>query len=190
MERGRPGAVSQATQKLRRAPPAAGDTRPDIDLPPAVSRPLKVYAFDPSQGRALGNYLTIDVRYEKLDPGPTGKYLAVIDYDGANKCYYRAVNLDSAAVLIRGGLDPTESDPQFHQQMVYAVASETIRRFEMALGRSIRWSFSRWGGGDRTEDLAATMYHLLGIDPETEIRDSLNRPLPISRGNVITEVLA
>ena len=151
MERGRPGAVSQATQKLRRAPPAEGTARPDIDLPPAVSRPLKVYAFDPSQGRALGNYLTIDVRYEKLDPGPTGKYLAVIDYDGANKCYYRAVNLDSAAVLIRGGLDPTESDPQFHQQMVYAVASETIRRFEMALGRSIRWSFSRWGGGDRTE---------------------------------------
>src|SRR5258708_10048529 len=28
--------------------------------------------------------------------------------------------------------------------MVYAVASETIRRFELALGRSIRWSFARW----------------------------------------------
>jgi hypothetical protein len=40
------------------------------------------------------------------------------------------------------------------------------------------------------EDLAATMYHCLGIDPETEMRDSLNRPLPISRGQVMTDVLA
>jgi Protein of unknown function (DUF1501) len=42
----------------------------------------------------------------------------------------------------------------------------------------------------RPEDLAATIYHLLGIDPTTEIRDSLNRPLPISRGSVVTGVLA
>jgi hypothetical protein len=42
----------------------------------------------------------------------------------------------------------------------------------------------------RPEDLAATMYHLLGIDPHTEIRDSLNRPLPIAKGNVITGILA
>jgi Protein of unknown function (DUF1501) len=41
----------------------------------------------------------------------------------------------------------------------------------------------------RPEDLAATIYHLLGIDPQTEIRDSLNRPLPISRGSVLTGVL-
>jgi Protein of unknown function (DUF1501) len=42
----------------------------------------------------------------------------------------------------------------------------------------------------RPEDLAATMFHLMGIDPATEIRDSLNRPLPISRGSVVTGVLA
>jgi len=42
----------------------------------------------------------------------------------------------------------------------------------------------------RPEDLAATMYHLLGIDPQTEIRDSLNRPLPIARGSVVTGILA
>ncbi len=29
-----------------------------------VTRPLKAYAFDPTHGRALGNYMTIDVRYE------------------------------------------------------------------------------------------------------------------------------
>ena len=42
----------------------------------------------------------------------------------------------------------------------------------------------------RPEDLSATLFHLLGIDPATEIRDSLNRPLPLSPGRVIDGVLA
>jgi hypothetical protein len=42
----------------------------------------------------------------------------------------------------------------------------------------------------RPEDLSATMFHLLGIDPKTEVRDALNRPLPISPGDVIRGVLA
>ena len=42
----------------------------------------------------------------------------------------------------------------------------------------------------RPEDLAATMFHLLGIDPKTEIHDALNRPLPISSGEVVSGVLA
>ncbi|MGE3317399.1 MAG: DUF1501 domain-containing protein [Planctomycetaceae bacterium] len=40
------------------------------------------------------------------------------------------------------------------------------------------------------DDLAATMFHLLGIDPETEVRDKLNRPLPISSGKPIFGVMA
>jgi hypothetical protein len=42
----------------------------------------------------------------------------------------------------------------------------------------------------RPEDLSATMFHLLGIDPRTEVRDALNRPLPISTGRVIEDILA
>jgi hypothetical protein len=42
----------------------------------------------------------------------------------------------------------------------------------------------------RPDDLAATMFHLLGIDPKTEIHDAGNRPLPISAGEVIGGVLA
>jgi hypothetical protein len=42
----------------------------------------------------------------------------------------------------------------------------------------------------RPEDLAATMFHLLGLDPKAEVYDALNRPLPISTGRVITDVLA
>jgi hypothetical protein len=109
-------------------------------------RPLKVYAFDPTLGRTLGNYMMIHAIYEKLLPGPAGKYLRVIDYNANNECYYEPVDLDDPSVLLRNGLDPSESNPQFHQQMVYAVASETIRRFESALGRTVRWSFYRRRG--------------------------------------------
>lgn len=41
----------------------------------------------------------------------------------------------------------------------------------------------------RPEDLSATMFHLLGIDPHTEVRDPLNRPLPLSPGSVIEGIL-
>jgi hypothetical protein len=119
----------------------------DFQMPPF--RPLKVYAFDPTRGRTFGNHMTINTQFERLEAGPVGRYLEVIDYDASNKCYYQIVNLDDPRVLLRNGLDPDESDPQFHQQMVYAVASETIRRFEYALGRNIRWSFSRPGNHGR-----------------------------------------
>ena len=42
----------------------------------------------------------------------------------------------------------------------------------------------------RPEDLSATLFHLLGIDPKTEVPDALNRPIPISTGKVIEGVLA
>jgi hypothetical protein len=45
-------------------------------------------------------------------------------------------------------------------------------------------------GQARPEDLAATMFAALGLDPEAEIADKLNRPLPIARGKPITEVMA
>jgi uncharacterized protein (DUF1501 family) len=41
----------------------------------------------------------------------------------------------------------------------------------------------------RLEDLAATMFYLLGIDPHTEIRDRANRPLPVSPGHVLDEII-
>jgi len=40
------------------------------------------------------------------------------------------------------------------------------------------------------EDLAATMFSLLGIDPATELYDRLNRPLPAAAGRVVTGLLA
>src|SRR4029453_18363911 len=89
-----------------------------------VTRPLKAYAFDPSAGKLLGNEMTMQVRYQQLQPGPVVRdsardAIAVVDYDGANRTYYAPVDLDDKSILIRGGLDPDEADPRFHQQMVY-----------------------------------------------------------------------
>lgn len=42
----------------------------------------------------------------------------------------------------------------------------------------------------RPDDLAATMFQLLGIDPATEVYDPANRPLPIAAGSPITGLLA
>src|SRR5205823_3054562 len=58
-----------------------------------------------------------------------------------------------------------------------------------------------FGSSDRTgaypandpvkpDDLAATLFHLLGVEPHTEIYDALNRPLPIAAGNAIAGLLA
>ena len=38
-------------------------------------------------------------------------------------------------------------------------------------------------------DIIATIFHCLGINPETEIRDAFDRPIPISRGQVIKAIL-
>jgi hypothetical protein len=42
----------------------------------------------------------------------------------------------------------------------------------------------------KPDDLAATMYHLLGIRHDTEVRDVANRPVPISYGEVIQDIIA
>ncbi len=42
----------------------------------------------------------------------------------------------------------------------------------------------------RPDDLAATLYYLLGIDPQAEVRDALNRPLQIANGSPLMGLLA
>jgi hypothetical protein len=44
--------------------------------------------------------------------------------------------------------------------------------------------------GVRPDDLAATMFYLLGIDPGTEVYDALDRPLPIAAGRPVIDLLA
>jgi hypothetical protein len=40
------------------------------------------------------------------------------------------------------------------------------------------------------DDLAATMFWALGIDPEAEFRDTLNRPLPIAAGTPVKAIFS
>src|SRR6185369_1207305 len=42
-------------------------------------------------------------------------------------------------LLAQDGWTPSEGNPQFHQQMVYAVSMRTIELFERALGRPVLW---------------------------------------------------
>jgi hypothetical protein len=109
-----------------------------IELPPPAKRPLRIFAFDPMLARLDSTrVITVSVPNEPLLPGPQGKRVEVIDYDGVNECMYPPVDLDDPSVLMRMGLDPAEADPRFHQQMVYAVAMKVIDNFDFALGRRL-----------------------------------------------------
>ena len=120
---------------------------PHIPLP--IFRELRMFAFDPSLGVELEtagiNEVTLRVPWEgdeqePLRPGPVGEYLEVIDVDPASGCAYRPVDLNDPSILARGGLAPSEANPQFHQQMVYAVCMRIIRDFERILGRVVLWA--------------------------------------------------
>jgi hypothetical protein len=69
-----------------------------------------------------------------------GEYLEVVDADPPSGCVYDPVDLNNPYLLAQDGLRPSEGNPQFHQQMVYAVAMRTIRNFEIALGRRALWA--------------------------------------------------
>jgi hypothetical protein len=119
-----------------------------VHMPSQPPRPtyrlLRGYAFDPSLATrletALVSEITYKVPWETLSPGPVGEYVEVVDYDPPSQCYYAPVELDDPAILAQNGLAPSEGNPQFHQQMVYAVAMTTIDRFERALGRKAFWA--------------------------------------------------
>ncbi|MVM42320.1 hypothetical protein GO730_39185 [Spirosoma sp. HMF3257] len=78
-----------------------------------------------------------------LKPGPVGEYLEVIDFDPTVGKFYKPVDLNDSYILAQDGLDPSEGNPQFHQQMVYAVGMTTIKNFERALGRRVIWAPKR-----------------------------------------------
>ncbi|MER8886812.1 hypothetical protein [Mesorhizobium sp. M0816] len=110
----------------------------------AERRRLRIYATDPMSGRRAPYRIAIDVENEpNLRPGPSGELIEVVDYDGWNQIFYRAVDLNDPALLMEGGLPPSESDPRFHQQMVYAVAMKVIDSARRALGRPLNFSAGR-----------------------------------------------
>jgi Subtilase family len=105
---------------------------------------LRGYALDPSFAVSLSTHNVSETVYripwdEELGPGPRDEYLEVVDVDPASRTAYEPVDLDHPSLLATQGLAPSEGTPQFHQQMVYAVARMTIEKFESALGRKALW---------------------------------------------------
>lgn len=122
---------------MRKTP---SDTRPE-------RRPLRIFAFDPMLARAGDHRITIEIPYRKIEREERRFWddrLEIVDYDAATSCYFRSVDLNDEGIAMTQGLEPAENDPQFHQQMVYAVASKVLENFDRALGRRLRFR-----GGDR-----------------------------------------
>lgn len=120
----------------------------------AQDRKLRIYAFDPGVGKQLRfsriNEITISIPHEMegpkdiagphrtLEKGPVGEYVEVVDFDPPSGLLYSPIDLNDH--MATHGVPPSEANPQFHQQMVYAVAMTTIASFEDALGRVALWS--------------------------------------------------
>jgi len=136
------GATSTPARKPKSKLNQAGHA-PSLPAKP-THRWLRGYAFDPSLATRLETALVSEVLYkvlwEDLEPGPAGEYVEVIDVDPASGCFYAPVDLDNPHVLSQNGLQPSEGNPQFHQQMAYAAAMTTIHHFERALGRKALWA--------------------------------------------------
>jgi hypothetical protein len=114
-------------------------------IPDPTARKIRIFAFDPGTAAEFDTIgigeITIPVLWEKnLLPGPVGEYIEVIDADPASGVLYKPVDLNDPRILAEDGLAPSETNPMFHQQMVYAVAMSTISYFEQALGRVALWS--------------------------------------------------
>lgn len=112
---------------------------------PKPNRRLRVFALDPSIGKKFEslaiNETVLEVMWEEgLLPGPVGEYLEVVDVDPASDRLYEPVDLNDRLLLAQDGWAPSEGNPKFHQQMVYAVGMTTINTFEKALGRKALWA--------------------------------------------------
>jgi hypothetical protein len=145
---------SQSAPRTKRSEKVVPEVLAACDEQPAVRNPpyrrVRVYAVDPSLSTRLDtagiNEVTLKVRWEPLTIRKTspkkkvldGEYLVVEDVDASEKPY-DPVNLDDPLLLAQDGWEPSEGNPQFHQQMVYAVAMKTIEYFERALGRPVLW---------------------------------------------------
>src|SRR5687767_10492854 len=93
-------------------------------------RLLRGYTLDPGFSTRLDtmqiNESTYKIQWEKIEPGPVGEYIEVVDHDPASNCFYQPVNLNETNILAENGLSPSEGNPQFHQQFVYMVSMKTI----------------------------------------------------------------
>ena len=99
-----------------------------------VHRSLRVYTQDPGVSRFDGAIAELPVAWEPAGPGPSGSLFVVRDVYEPTGEVFAPIDLDHRDVIGRG-LPPSTTNPQFAQQMTYAVTMTTYERFRMALGR-------------------------------------------------------
>nr|AGC71156.1 hypothetical protein [uncultured bacterium A1Q1_fos_600] len=103
-------------------------------------------AQDPDVLHSDGGALTtsVSVPAERLERGPKGHRVHVIDYDASANLFYRARDneVESDPYAKVSDVEKLIRDPHFHQQNVYAIAMATLCEFEGALGRPVGWGFS------------------------------------------------
>jgi hypothetical protein len=151
------------------------ETRPviekEIKMVDPPFRRLRCYAVDPSFSTQLEtvsiNDVVLNVRWESFDNAEgktntstakatlksdraefTGEYLR-IDREHVkvrDKELSFLLDLNDPKLLAQDGWPPSEGNPEFHQQMVYAVAMKTIEHFERALGRRVLWRAEQKNG--------------------------------------------
>lgn len=117
-------------------------------------RRLRVFTSDPVAKRFEGRSAVAHVDYEPLTLEPAdaqggaqslcGCIFEVCMRDAQGRAL-DPPHLDDASQLLQDGYAPSESNPRFHAQMVYAVASQVHAAFRFALGREPGWSFGRSG---------------------------------------------
>lgn len=142
------------------AGPAASPVQPTeapayAEPPVPPSRQVRVFAKDPTLASAFAtssvSQVTLRIPWEPITATPTGfrgEYLDVVD-DALAPADPASPGLDHPYLLAQSGWTPTPGNLQFHQQMVYGVASKTIEHFEIALGRPVQWAPKRQQNGRR-----------------------------------------
>ena len=120
------------------------------------SRRLHVFTSDPVAKRLEGRTAVATVPYEPLAvqqidgvPCLCGSVFEIWMQDAEGRLL-AAPLLDEPHQLLQDGYLPSETNPRFHAQMVYAVASQVHAAFRHALGREPGWSFERGEGAEAT----------------------------------------
>jgi len=109
---------------------------------------LRIVAQDPSV-KSGGRMLTarVAVPAERLEPGPWGHRVQVLDYDSSSRVYCAPLvyQVDRRGLPVDPFVAASDrallTNPQFHQQNVYAIVTRTLATFERVLGRRLSWGF-------------------------------------------------
>jgi len=105
---------------------------------------LRLIAQDPSVTGDDGRILTANVRvpWSRIEDGPRGARLHVVDYDVAVDEYRKHPALVNEDAYAEASDEELLTDKTFHAQQVYGTAAKTLATFESALGRRLSWSFA------------------------------------------------